>query len=95
MDQPSNAEIMRRVDDLQASLREDFAEVRQAHERFVLREVYEARHAALQARVEAVQLQQEKDNAERRTDRRWAIGSIVIPLVIFAYQIISNLQGTA
>lgn len=95
MGEVSNAELARRLDDLASSFREDFAEIRQSHASFVLREVYDAKNAALTARVAEIQAQQEREASERKTDRRWAIGSIVIPVVILAYQIISNLQGAA
>jgi hypothetical protein len=93
MDEPSNAEIMRRLDSLQVDFRDDLAEVRQAHASFVLREVYDARHAALIARVDNLEMKQTQEAEQRRVDRKFVVGAIVLPVALFVAQLVMNAQG--
>lgn len=104
MSEPSNAEIMRRLDDLQSAWREDLSEIRAAHDRFVLREVYEARHTALRTHWETIhnglaqqvkELQEGRtaDQEQRRTDRKWVISVVVIPIALFVAQLYMSMNG--
>ena len=93
-DQVSNAELARRLQDLTDMLREDIAEIRQAHASFVVKEVYEARHERVRAEVSDLGKRMDQEAEQRRTLSRWVVGSVVLPIIFFVYQIVANAQGT-
>jgi hypothetical protein len=57
------------------------------------REVYEARHDALKRRVDALEREAERAEAERVAARRWVVACVVLPLVTMAVTIILNVTG--
>lgn len=93
MEDPSNAEVMRRLDDLSAGLKEDLVEIRQALPSYVPRELYEARHGHLMARVAALEESQKQEAEARRNLFRWVVTGLVVPVVLFVIQQWQNAQG--
>lgn len=100
----SNAELARRLDDFASGIREDFAEVRDAFKLYLPREVYEARHAALKtqlerehqgltADVDELKRRAAEGENQRRADRKWVVGVIVIPIALFIAQLLISMNG--
>lgn len=103
MDEPSNAEVMRRLDDISQSFKEDFAEIREGLKLYLPREVYEARHTALQThwqtqqvatdtKVKELEQRAAANDEARRADRKWVVGVIVIPVALFVAQLILSMN---
>lgn len=89
----------REIKQLRADLKDDLGEIKAELGKLLPRELYEARHDALVRRVDTLERDTEraeekrKDEAkqaeaERVAARRWAIASVVLPLVSVAVVII-------
>lgn len=103
VDEPSNAEVMRRLDDISQSFKEDFAEIREGLKLYLPREVYEARHTALQthwqtqhvaheAKIKELQDKQAASEDQRRADRKWVVTVIVVPVALFVAQLFLSMN---
>lgn len=108
-DAPSLGEIMRRLGDVRADIREDIAELRTRQERewvsvnarleqLVTRDRYEAERAALLDRVTKLETTTEKKQERSGLDWRQFVFSGLIPAAIFAatvlIQVINARGGT-
>jgi competence protein ComGF len=78
---------------MRTDLREDIAQLRSALERVVPRELYDVKHEALKQRVELLEKARERDAEQRRSDRRWLIGVVAVPIIITVVQILIQLRG--
>ena len=71
----SNAELARRLEHLGGDLHDDLKDLKATIDKLVPREVYEAKHTALEKRVEVLE-----------TRARWLIGVIIVPVAMFVLQ---------
>ena len=78
----TNAELARRLEHLGGDLHDDLKELKSTIDKLVPREVYEAKHTALEKRVEVLE-----------TRARWLIASIVVPVAIVVLQWILAAKG--
>jgi hypothetical protein len=73
-------------------LREDFkgglGDIKTELSKLLPREVYEANHQALARRVDILERDAERAEAERTANRRWFIASVVVPLGSMAVMIV-------
>jgi hypothetical protein len=106
-DEPTPAEVTRRLDDFKDDVREDLRELRARFDRTVASDVYTAdnrardeREGALAARVK--ELEDQRDAAERRSEdskrrlaesRRWLIAAVLLPLGTAIAEIVITLRG--
>ncbi|HEU4754013.1 MAG TPA: hypothetical protein VFU47_12965 [Armatimonadota bacterium] len=88
-------EVVRRIDDFARDTKEDFSELRSRLDSFVLREVYHAEQKAMESRMSSLEGRVREGEEHRRTQNRWVIGAVIIPVVLFVAQILFNLQGGA
>lgn len=80
--------IGREIRQLRTDLKEDLGDIKAELGKLLPREVYSAEHGALKHRVEVMEREQERAEAERTANRRWFIASVVVPLVSMAVMII-------
>jgi len=83
-DEAIGREIRQLRDDTKAGLGDIKAELG----KLLPREVYEAKHDSLVRRVDALEKEAERAEAERVATRRWLISAVVLPLVSMAVMII-------
>lgn len=80
-DEPTLGELARRFEDRFADVREDIQQIGHRLDSKVSADVYQLRHDALIARVQALETLREKD-AQRIVDtRRWLVGAVIVPLI--------------
>lgn len=103
VEEPSNAEVMRRLDDMAQAFKEDLAEIREAWKLYLPREVYEARHTALQThwetrhatqetKIQELEHKQAASEDQRRADRKWVVTVIVVPVALFVAQLFLSMN---
>lgn len=80
--------IGREIRQLRADLKEDFTEVKGQIAGLLPREVYHAKHEALQERVRTLELKAQLAEERQTSTRRWLISAVVLPLVSMAVMII-------
>jgi ABC-type transport system involved in cytochrome bd biosynthesis fused ATPase/permease subunit len=76
------------IRELRAEFKEGLVDIKTGLGALLPREVYSANHEALKHRVEVLEREQERAEAERTNNRRWFIASVVVPLVSMAVMII-------
>lgn len=80
--------IGREIRQLREDLKGQFGDIKADLAKLLPREVYEAKHSALVQRVETLERDAERAEAERTANRRWFIASVVVPLGSMAVMII-------
>ena len=81
VDEPTPGEMVRRLEDRLADVRDDIQQLGRRLDEKVDQKVYDLRHEALSTRVSALETVREKDAEKLVATRRWLIGAVVIPLV--------------
>jgi hypothetical protein len=80
--------IGREIRQLRADLKEDLSEIKTQLGSLLPREVYNANHEALKHRVSTLETEIKRAESERVNARRWAIASVVLPVVSLTVMII-------
>jgi hypothetical protein len=80
--------IGREIRQLRADLKEDLVEIKGQLSSLLPREVYNANHEALKYRVATLETEIKRAESERTAARRWAIASVVLPVVSMTVMII-------
>jgi hypothetical protein len=80
-DEPTPGEMVRRLEDRLADVREDIQQLGRRMDEKVDQRIYDLRHEALGSRVTALETLREKDAERIVATRRWLIGAIVIPVI--------------
>lgn len=95
-DEPTPGEMVRRLEDRLADVRDDIQQLGVRIDSKVSQEVYDLRHEALGSRVAALETLREKDAERIVATRRWLVGAVVIPLMaILLPAIILLAQGAS
>ena len=92
-DEPTLGEVVRRLDSVRQDLKEDINQLGKRMDSKVDQQVYDLRHAALEARVTAVERRAVEGEARIVATRRWIIGTIIIPVVGIALPLIVLWMG--
>lgn len=79
--------LAQRIDHLRDDMHDDLGEIKDQLKSLLPREVYEVRHQQLRDRVSALEAARVEDAKQRRSDRRWIVGVVVVPVVIAVVQI--------
>lgn len=94
--------LARELAQFREDMHTDLADLKAELGRLLPREVYDLKHQQLldrnqqlSARIDAVEQARRDDAKQRRADRRWLIGAVVIPMVVLVVQIIVSLRGPA
>jgi hypothetical protein len=96
VDEPTPGEMVRRLEDRLADVRDDIQQLGRRMDEKVDQKVYDLRHEALAVRVAALETVREKDAEKLVATRRWLIGAVVIPLVaVLMPVIILLIQGAS
>lgn len=85
--------LAQRIDHLRDDMHDDLVDIKDQLKSLLPREVYEVRHQQLADRVTALEAQRAEDAKQRRADRRWILGVVVVPVVIAVVQIALTLGG--
>lgn len=80
-DEPTPGEMVRRLEDRLADVREDIQQLGRRLDEKVDQRIYDLRHEALTGRVSTLETLREKDAEKLVATRRWLIGAVVVPLV--------------
>lgn len=80
-DEPTPGEMVRRLEDRLADVREDIQQLGRRLDEKVDGRIYDLRHEALTGRVSTLETLREKDAEKLVATRRWLIGAVVVPLV--------------
>ncbi|MFF9690215.1 hypothetical protein [Streptomyces sp. NPDC014623] len=80
-DEPTPGEMVRRLEDRLADVREDLQQAMRRMDEKVDQKLYDLRHEALGARVASLETLREKDAEKLVATRRWLIGAVLIPLI--------------
>ncbi|GGW41417.1 hypothetical protein [Streptomyces xantholiticus] len=80
-DEPTPGEMVRRLEDRLADVRDDIQQLGRRMDEKVDQKVYDLRHEALGARVATLETRREQDAEKLVATRRWLIGAVVIPLI--------------
>lgn len=78
----------REIRQLRGDLKEDLGEIKAQLGALLPREVYTANHEALKHRVSTLETELKRAESERVNARRWAIASVVLPVVSLTVMII-------
>ncbi|MEU5156735.1 hypothetical protein [Glycomyces sp. NPDC021274] len=78
----------REIRQLRGDLKEDLGEIKAQLGALLPREVYTANHEALKHRVSTLEAELKRAESERVNARRWAIASVVLPVVSLTVMII-------
>ena len=93
MAEPTAGEVNRRLDDVRQDLKDDVRDLSARLGEKVNQEGYDVRHAALLARVVALESQREKDAEKVAAMRRWWVATIIVPIVIVLLQAYLSSKG--
>jgi hypothetical protein len=80
-DEPTPGEMVRRLEDRLADVRDDIQQLGRRMDEKVDQRIYDLRHEALTGRVSTLETLREKDNEKLVATRRWLIGAVVVPLI--------------
>jgi hypothetical protein len=80
-DEPTPGEMVRRLEDRLADVRDDIQQLGRRMDEKVDQRLYDLKHEALGARVGALETLREKDAEKIVATRRWLVGAVVIPLL--------------
>lgn len=90
------AELARRLDLVAVDVRADLGEITRRLDLYVLREVYAAEQKATESRILNLELRWREADDQRRSDRRWLIAGVILPLMsLLAMVLIAILGPTA
>jgi hypothetical protein len=78
----------REIGQLREDTRNGLAKIEAGLDKLLPREVYMARHDALVRRVEVLEKDAERAEADRTAMRRWLISAVVLPVVSLVVMII-------
>lgn len=91
----TNAEIVRRLESFALDVRNDLAEITRRLDLYVLREVYAAEQKSIDSRISNLELRWREADDQRRSDRRWLIAGVILPLMsLLAMVLVGVLQST-
>lgn len=93
MDEVTNAELARRLDDFRRNVHDDLGDISRRLDQYVLQAVYNAEMLGRDARVAALEQRVKDGEEQRRQLARWLIGAIVVPAVVLLAQVVLALQG--
>lgn len=79
-DEPTPGEMVRRLEDRLADVRDDIQQVMRRLDEKVDQRIYDLRHEALTNRVSTLETLRDKDTEKLVATRRWLIGAVVVPL---------------
>jgi hypothetical protein len=88
-DEVSNAELARQLE----RVHQDLQSLGHRLDAYVLREVYAAERERLMDRLAALERQAKDAEDQRRSDRKWLISAVLIPIAVVLVQVILGLQG--
>lgn len=89
------AELARRLDNVALDVRADLAEITRRLDLYVLREVYAAEQKSIDSRISNLELRWREADDQRRSDRRWLIAGVILPLMsLLAMVLVGVLQST-
>jgi len=94
-DEITNAEVGRRLDNLDRHVRDEFGDLSRQLDRFVLREVYQAERESRDARLSALEQAQREEADQRKALARWVISAVIIPIAVLAVTVVLNVMGPA
>jgi hypothetical protein len=80
-DEPTPGEMVRRLEDRLADVRDDIQQLGRRMDEKVDARIYDLRHEALTGRVSTLETLREKDTEKLIATRRWLIGAVVVPLI--------------
>jgi hypothetical protein len=80
-DDPTPGEMVRRLEDRLADVRDDIQQLGRRLDEKVDQRIYDLRHEALTGRVSTLETLREKDTEKLIATRRWLIGAVVVPLI--------------
>lgn len=80
-DEPTPGEMVRRLEDRLADVRDDIQQLGRRMDEKVDQRIYDLRHEALTGRVSTLETLREKDAEKLVATRRWLIGAVVVPLI--------------
>jgi hypothetical protein len=78
----------REIKQLRDDTKSGISDIKAGLEKLLPREVYEARHDALVRRVDSLEKDVERAEADRTTMRRWLISAVVLPVASLIVTII-------
>lgn len=94
-DEPTPGEMVRRLEDRLADVRDDIQQLGRRMDEKVDQRIYDLRHEALTGRVSTLETLREKDTEKLVATRRWLIGAVVVPLIgIFLPVVLLLARGT-
>lgn len=89
----TNAELARRLESFALDVRGDLAEITRRLDLYVLREVYAAEQKAIDNRILSLESRWRDADDQRRSDRRWLIAGVILPLMsLLAMVLVGVLQ---
>lgn len=92
----TNRELARRLESFALDVRSDLAEITRRLDLYVLREVYAAEQKSVDTRIANLENRWREADDQRRSDRRWLIAGVVLPLMsLLAMVLIGVLQSQA
>lgn len=92
-DDITNAELARRLESFRRDVHDDLADIGRRMDSYVLREVYQAERSAMETRIGVLEARIKDGEDQRRTQSRWLLGTIAMPIVTLIVTIILNLRG--
>lgn len=90
----TNAEIVRRLETFALDVRGDLAEITRRLDLYVLREVYAAEQKSIETRIYSLELRWREADEQRRSDRRWLIAGVVLPLMSLLAMVLIGVYQT-
>jgi hypothetical protein len=92
-DNVTNNELARRLESINIDVRGDLAEITRRLDLYVLREVYAAEQKSIESRIYNLELRWREADDQRRSDRRWLVAGVILPLMsLLAMVLIGFLQ---
>lgn len=90
----TNAELARRLETVALDVRSDLAEITRRLDLYVLREVYAAEQKSIEARIYNLESRWREADDQRRSDRRWLVAGVILPLMsLLAMVLIGFIQS--
>lgn len=91
----TNAEIVRWLESFALDVRSDLAEITRRLDLYVLREVYAAEQKSIESRIYNLELRWKDADDQRRSDRRWLIAGVILPLMsLLAMVLVGFIQSS-
>lgn len=93
--EPTNAEIVRRLESFVLDVRNDLAEITRRLDLYVLREVYAAEQKSIESRIHNLESRWREADDQRRSDRRWLIAGVILPLMSLLAMVLIGVMQSA